>query len=332
MATINDLFASTPREPDEIQKAPPGSPVMLIDSDTICFRAAAACDGKQYSIGKKSFKYKADIIEYITKHKLNPEEILTEFYPEPLSHALGIVKGSIRGISASCQKKFGADFNMEFFHTGKTNFRDDILPEYKANRKGKRKPEHLKACKEYIAKYYNEFTEDLLEADDLLGIRAYELEAQGVEHAIVTNDKDLKTIPGWNYDWVKDIWVKSEVVEAMKFYYAQSIAGDGTDNIPGVAGLSINNKGTGRAQKIIQKASEEFYEENEAGTTEQLEVCLYRRSLDCWLEGGPGKKGSYGCESLKEVNDRFEASAECVFILHKRGTMWKPPTSGSSFT
>ena len=308
-----------------------GCPVGLVDDDTICFRAAAATDGKQYSIGKKSFKYKADIIKYCVDNKLPIEEIQEDFFPEPLSHALSVVKGAIKGIQIEMSRRYPNGYKLEFFHTHKKNFRDDIFPDYKANRIGKRKPHWLNDCKQYVAKYYDEFTEEGLEADDLLGIRSYELYEQGIESVIITNDKDLKTIPGWNYDWVKGIWTRSTVEEAMKFFYAQTIAGDETDGIPGVMGLGINNKGTGKAQKIIQKASEEFYERNPEGDQRSHEQLLHRTAFDCWLEGGPGKRGSYGCQSLEEIENLYTRSARCLFILHKRGEYWSDPCDGSNF-
>lgn len=322
MDYIDDIFAA-PKHDKTV-------PVMLIDSDTICFRAAAATDGKQYAIDKKAFKYKSDVEKYVKSKGLDPDDIVIEYYPEPISHALGIVKGAINGIGAACQKKFGMKFNMEFFHTSTTNFRDDILPEYKANRIGTRKPSHLKACKDYVARYYTELTEDGLEADDLLGIRSYECHAEGIESAIVTNDKDLKTIPGWNYDWVKGVWTRGTVTEAMKFFYAQTIGGDTADNIPGVSGLGVNSKGTGKAQKIIQKCYEEEMETNGDLPNQELERILYECSLNTWLEGGPGKNGYFGCNSFEEIHSEYEATAKCVFILHERGRLWRPPTAEDS--
>jgi len=41
------------------------------------------------------------------------------------------------------------------FLTGKGNYRYDIYPEYKANRKDKPKPVHLQACRDYLVETWN---------------------------------------------------------------------------------------------------------------------------------------------------------------------------------
>ena len=54
--------------------------------------------------------------------------------------------------------------------TDKDNFRKDVLPSYKDNRKQKRKPMVLNALREYVIKKYNAVIYPKLEADDVLGI------------------------------------------------------------------------------------------------------------------------------------------------------------------
>lgn len=315
-----DIFATAPVDKNSV--------AALIDSDGIAYRAAAVTDGKQYAIGKKAFKYKKDVITYCEKNNLNPDDIEEQWFPEPLAHALKIVDISISGIKNALNQKYGINYTMEFYHTHKVNFRDSIVDDYKASRKGKRRPSHLNPCKEHIAKNYREFTESGLEADDLLGIRAYECSADNIKHVIVSNDKDLKTIPGTIYDWVKKEWYESKTVEAMKFFYAQTIAGDDTDGIPGVMGLGINPKGTGKAQKIMQAEHEALMQHG--CPAEAIERMLYERAFEAWMDGGPGKNGSYGCKSLSELAEDYKRSAQCLFILHHRGELWQEPTDGYS--
>jgi hypothetical protein len=331
MDSLEDILKQS--EPD------PKRPRVLVDSDTVVYRAASATDGRQYLVGKSAFKYKADATKYCGKKGIDPEKIVAQFYPEPISHAYQIIKGALYKIREAALSKW-PDATMEFYHTGDTNFRHEVLDDYKANRIDTHKPKHLPACKEWIENKYMTFEEPTLEADDMIGIRAYELKRKGIPYLIVSNDKDLKTIPGEHYDWVKGELFRVSTIEAMKFFYAQCIAGDNTDNIPGVDGLSINNKGTGKAQKIIQTAYEEF---NDSLTSErcnsfetevemekqlllELEIKLFETALWTWVEGGPGKKGSFGCEAVKEVMDRFKKSAQCLFILHDEGKLWEPPT------
>lgn len=298
-------------------------PVVLIDSDTITFRAAAATDGRMYTINGRPFKYKEDIVKYCKKNDLNVDDIEIDYYPEPLSHALKVVKVKIEEIKRYARDRFPKGFNLEFYHTGKGNFRKEVITTYKDSRADTRKPEHLQACKNYVNSRFPTFLEEGLEADDLIGIRAYQLRGLDIPYLIVSNDKDLDTIPGEHFNWVKSEEYDVTPLEAMCFFYAQCIAGDGTDDIPGIKGMGINKKGTGKAQKAILKATEE--KGFEQLTMSQAERVLYEVALDVWLSGGPGKNGSYGCESLEDITKKFKASAQCLLILHERDRLWEVP-------
>jgi len=123
--------------------------------------------------------------------------------------------------------------------SGSSNFRYNVYPEYKANRNGKYRPKHEKACKAWVTANYNTEIHDMLEADDLLAIR------QTDNTILCSIDKDLDQVPGWHYKWEQTR--KGEVISEAKLYkvdhdsglrnfYAQLITGDPTDNIKGVVG------------------------------------------------------------------------------------------------
>ena len=305
-------------------------PVLLVDSDTLAFRSSSATDGRQYKVRKTSFKYKADAVAFCIKEDIPVEEAEIMFFPEPLPHALHIMKSAIKKIEEYGSKKYG-QYLMEFYHTGHENFRKNILPDYKIGRVGTHKPFHLEECKQYVRSKYVEFTTEGLEADDLIGMRSYELRNAGREFTIISNDKDMKTLPGDYRNWVDETDFTSTKVEAMKFFYAQCIGGDNADDIPGVDGLAVNTKGTGKAQKIIQAAHEDWverYSPSDVGPDMELEEYLYNVALNAWLDGGPGKKGSYGCNPLWKVEEAFKASAQCLLIMHYHRRLWQPPVKG----
>ena len=77
--------------------------------------------------------------------------------------------------------------------TDKKNFRKDILPSYKDNRKQKRKPLALPFLRQHCIDNHNAVIMDSLEADDVLGILA--TEPSNEERIIVSIDKDLYQIP-----------------------------------------------------------------------------------------------------------------------------------------
>lgn len=63
----------------------------------------------------------------------------------------------------------GAD-TFRVFLSGSNNFRHEIYPEYKANRKDMIDPRWRKACKEYLVREWDAEVTDGYEADDALGI------------------------------------------------------------------------------------------------------------------------------------------------------------------
>jgi DNA polymerase-1 len=74
------------------------------------------------------------------------------------------------------------------------NFRHDILPSYKSNRSGTKRPLTLAKVKEWIINERDGVVQPGLEADDVMGI----LSTYGGRHEkiIVSEDKDMRTIPG----------------------------------------------------------------------------------------------------------------------------------------
>jgi DNA polymerase-1 len=83
--------------------------------------------------------------------------------------------------------------------SGPEDFRRELEPTYKGNRKGKRKPLGYTVVREWLYERHPDRVVSMpcLEADDYLGILATTPNAP--ERIIVSDDKDLKTIPGRLY-------------------------------------------------------------------------------------------------------------------------------------
>ena len=81
------------------------------------------------------------------------------------------------------------------------NFRKEVCADYKNHRKATRKPELLIWVKEYLFRNYNSVVWPRLEADDVMGIiqTAGDTFVKG-EPVIVSEDKDMLTIPGMVYN------------------------------------------------------------------------------------------------------------------------------------
>ena len=130
--------------------------------------------------------------------------------------------------------------------TDKNNFRKDVLPTYKSNRKEKRKPIVLGAMREHIMKKHNGVVWANLEADDVMGIMATE-PALNEERILVSIDKDMKTIPcnlsqdGSNFEQIPEKLANYN-------FMIQAIMGDKTDGYDGIEGVGIKT-----AEKLLLK-------------------------------------------------------------------------------
>ena len=173
------------------------------------------------------------------------------------------------------------------------NYRKEINPEYKANRRGGRKPlcftEALQYCKDTY--HFRQFTS--LEADDVIGIIATTDNLLN-EYVIVSEDKDLLTVPGlhWNLK-TKEIFSLSEK-EADFNFFSQTLTGDTVDNYKGCPSV-----GKVTAEKLLRSATtkkEDLWETvvtryEKAGLTEEdailnarmariLRKCEYNRTTE----------------------------------------------------
>ena len=161
------------------------------------------------------------------------------------------------------------------FDAAGDGFRNEIYPEYKANRDDA--PDDLipqfplmrEAVKAFglvpieLANY---------EADDLIATYAGAALAAGADVTIVAGDKDLMQLirPGVKmYDPMpgRERWIGSKEVEEKfgvppeKVAEVQSLAGDSTDNVPGVPGIGVKTAAQlineyGDLETLLKRASE----------------------------------------------------------------------------
>lgn len=124
------------------------------------------------------------------------------------------------------------------------NFRKQLEPTYKANRKDVQKPELLQWVKDYLAHEYRSFIRPRLEADDVMGILATSGDrfVKG-RRIIVSEDKDMKTIPGllWNPRHPEDGVVEIDPLSADRFHMTQTLTGDPVDGYIGCRGIGAKS-------------------------------------------------------------------------------------------
>ncbi len=146
------------------------------------------------------------------------------------------------------------------FDSARKNFRNEIYSDYKANRS--EAPDDLVPQFEYIRKSVMAFnlpSVDLAnyEADDLIATYADQILQKGAKVTIVSSDKDLMQLYRKDvrlYDPMKNKFIESEDiinkfgVDSKKVIDVQSLAGDSSDNVPGVPGIGVKT-----AAELINK-------------------------------------------------------------------------------
>ena len=137
------------------------------------------------------------------------------------------------------------------FDSARKTFRNDIYSEYKANRS--EAPDDLAPQFEYIRKSvlaFNLPSVDLpnYEADDLIATYVEKILKKGAKVTIVSSDKDLMQLYKKGvriFDPMKNKFISEEDihtkfgVDASKVIDVQSLAGDSSDNVPGVPGIGV---------------------------------------------------------------------------------------------
>ena len=179
---------------------PPSEPILLIDADGLIWIPATVFEseedwGNTLTISFDFEAAKAYVDAIVTK-------LVTRFQPANV---------------IMCLSGFG-------------NWRKDLLPSYKGNRKGKRAPIGINKMRDWLKAEYTVVEKPLLEADDQIGILATKPDNLG-KCIVVSEDKDMLQIPGWHLRDDKLVHVTQE--EADRFHLYQTLVGDTADNYGG---------------------------------------------------------------------------------------------------
>ena len=159
------------------------------------------------------------------------------------------------------------------FDSARKTFRNDIYSEYKANRA--EAPDDLAPQFEYIRKSvlaFNLPSVELVnyEADDLIATYVDKILKGGGKVTIVSSDKDLMQLFRKNvriYDPMKNKFITEEDiqkkfgVDSGKVIDVQALAGDSSDNVPGVPGIGVKTAAElinkyGTLEKLLNSATE----------------------------------------------------------------------------
>ena len=159
------------------------------------------------------------------------------------------------------------------FDSARKNFRNEIYSDYKGNRS--ETPDDLVPQFEYIRKSVKAFNLPSIElinyeADDLIATYVEHILKVGAKVTIVSSDKDLMQLYKKDvriYDPMKNKFITPEDinnkfgVDPKKVVDVQSLAGDSSDNVPGVPGIGVKTAAElinkyGTLEKLLEKAHE----------------------------------------------------------------------------
>ena len=204
------------------------------------------------------------------------------------------------------------------FDTARKNFRNDIYRDYKANRT--EAPDDLAPQFEYIRKSVKAFnlpSIELLnyEADDLIATYAKKITNAGAKVTVISSDKDLMQLVSDKirlYDPMKNKVIgEKEVLEKFgvkpsQVIDVQSLAGDSSDNIPGVPGIGVKTAAElinkyKNLDTLLKKASEIPQNKRRQTLLENQDKALMSRQLVTLKDDVPVKDDPSSF-AFKDVN------------------------------
>jgi DNA polymerase-1 len=182
------------------------------------------------------------------------------------------------------------------FDKSEVTFRNKLYPDYKAHRPPA--PDDLIPQFAFIREAVHAFDlpcleQDGFEADDLIATYARQACERGASTTIVSSDKDLMqlvTDKVTMYDTMKDRRIGiPEVVEKFgvppeKVVEVQALAGDSTDNVPGVPGIGVKTAAQliveyGDLEQLLKRAGEIKQPKRREALIENAEKARISRQL-----------------------------------------------------
>jgi len=190
------------------------------------------------------------------------------------------------------------------FDAARKTFRNEIYSDYKANRS--EAPDDLAPQFEYIRKSviaFNLPSVDLpnYEADDLIATYAEQILAKGAKVTIVSSDKDLMQLYKKDvrlFDPMKNKFITPEDivnkfgVGPEKVIDVQSLAGDSSDNVPGVPGIGVKTAAElinkyGTLEKLLDNTHEIKQNKRRETLTENKDKAIISKKLVTLMKDAP---------------------------------------------
>ncbi|MCK5166419.1 MAG: DNA polymerase I, partial [Rhodospirillaceae bacterium] len=217
----------------------------------------------------------------------------------PMTRSDGTPVGAVYGFTKMIMKLVedtDADAVAVVLDRARKTFRNDIYPEYKAHRPPAPDdliPQFALVRDAVEAMDLKSVDMEGYEADDLIATYAKQAQARGIEVTIVSSDKDLMQLVGPGItmlDAMKDkIIGPDQVFEKFgvgpeRVIDVQALAGDSSDNVPGVAGIGVKTAALlineyGDLDGVLENAHKVKQNKRRENLIEQAEQARISRDL-----------------------------------------------------
>ena len=218
----------------------------------------------------------------------------------PLTRSDGTPVNAVLGFTNmlwAMLRETNADHIAVVFDTARKTFRNDIFPDYKANRDAP--PKELIPQFDLVREAVRAFNVAALElkgfeADDLIATYTRIARESGAKVTIVTSDKDLMQLVVGEQVMVFDHFKNKTIGEngvfekfgvmPNKVVDVQSLAGDSSDNVPGVPGIGIKTAAQlineyGDLDSLISRADEIKQTKRRENILNNTKMALISRKL-----------------------------------------------------
>jgi DNA polymerase-1 len=238
------------------------------------------------------------------------------------------------------------------FDAARKTFRNEIYSDYKANRS--EAPDDLAPQFEYIRKSvvaFNLPSVDLpnYEADDLIATYAEQILAKGAKVTIVSSDKDLMQLYRKDvrlFDPMKNKFITPEDIVTKfgvgpeKVIDVQSLAGDSSDNVPGVPGIGVKTAAElinkyGTLEKLLDNAHKIKQNKRRETLIENKDKAIISKKLVTLMKDAPVERKIEEFQ-LKEIDKdklyKFLREMEFNRLLSSVISTYGEPTSEEILT
>ena len=204
------------------------------------------------------------------------------------------------------------------FDSARKTFRNEIYKDYKANRS--EPPDDLAPQFDYIRKSvlaFNLPSVELInyEADDLIATYVDKILEKGSKVTIVSSDKDLMQLYRKDvriFDPMKNKFISEEDIEkkfgvdANKVIDVQALAGDSSDNVPGVPGIGVKTAAElinkyGNLEKLLKSIHEIKQNKRRETLIENKDKAVISKKLVTLKKDAPVKQNLKDFK-LKEID------------------------------